>query len=217
MSATTSKLHLNYDAILTSGDVRRTLVVENGGARMFLRSAVAAVFALLAAPSLVQAQQTEAYFYDVHGRVQAVTRAPANGGARTLYSLDNADNRDSRSVVNVSIRMASDRLSGGEWLLPSQRITSADNRFYLTLQSAGNAVIYGPSGPLWGTETAHGSSTALVMQADGNLVIRGAANEPLWASGTNGYPGSVLVMQSDGNLVLYSGATPIWATNTCCH
>ena len=185
---------------------------------MILRSAVVAVFALLAGPSMVQAQQTEAYFYDVHGRVLAMTRAPANGGSRTRYALDNADNRDSKVIGNTAVRAANDRLAGGENLLPSQKLTSGDGRFILLLQHTdGNAVIYGPEGPLWASETGYGQSTALVMQPDGNVVLRSPSNEALWSTGTGGNPGAVLVMQNDGNLVLYVGATPIWATGTGGH
>lgn len=218
MPTTTTKLHLNHDTTLTRDARRRTMVFEKGGASMFLRSAVAAVFALLAAPTVTKAQQTEAYFYDVHGRVQAVTRAPANGGSRTRYSLDSADNRDNKIIGNTAVRAANDRLAGGENLLPSQELTSADARFTFLLQHTdGNAVIYGPSGALWGSNTGYGQSTALVMQPDGNVVIRSPNNDVLWSTGTGGNPGAVLIMQNDGNLVLYVGFTPIWATGTGGH
>ena len=218
MSATTSKLRLNYDTTLTGSPLRRTLILEIGGARMFLRSAVAAVFALLAAPSLVQAQQTEAYFYDVHGRVQAVTRAPANGGYRTRYGLDDADNRSSRNVETAVAHAAQNQLQSNESILPSQSLWSLDGRFRLIVQHTdGNVVLYGPSGPLWASNTGTAQTTILTMQADGNLVIRGPANELVWSSGTGSYPGALLRVQNDGNLVIYSGSTPVWATNTCCH
>lgn len=185
---------------------------------MFKRSAIAAVFALLAAPTMVEAQQTEAYFYDVHGRLQAMTRAPASGGNRTRYGMDNADNRSSRNIEAATAPTSIFQLQSNESLLPSQSLRSLDSRFRLLVQHTdGNVVLYGPSGPLWASNTGTAQTTILTMQADGNLVVRGPANEVVWSSGTSGNPGALLRVQSDGNLVIYSGSTPVWATNTCCH
>lgn len=165
-----------------------------------------------------KAQQTQTYIYDVHGRLEATTQAPANGGSRTLYGFDKADNRNSLTTGTYAARAANDRLGGAEWMLPSQRIRSPDNRFYLVLQQGdGNLVLYGPSGALWASNTAKGRSTALVMQADGNLVLRGSTNEALWATGTHGNSGAVLIVQNDGNLVVKSGATVLWASGTGGH
>lgn len=184
---------------------------------MFLRSAVAVAVTLLAAPQMVQAQQTEAYFYDVHGRVQAVTRAPANGGYRTRYGLDDADNRSSRNVETVA-HAAQNQLQSNESILPSQSLWSLDGRFRFIVQHTdGNVVLYGPTGPLWASNTATAQTTVMTMQADGNLVIRGAANELVWASGTGGNPGALFRVQNDGNLVIYAGSTPVWESGTCCH
>ncbi len=80
-----------------------------------------------------------------------------------------------------------------------------------------NAVIYGPPGGLWSTNTASGRGTVLSLQTDGNLVMRGASNELIWQSGTGGHPGARLVMQTDGNLVIYDGWTAVWSTGTCCY
>lgn len=218
MPATIIKLYLNYDATLTGKLCRRALVSEIGEARMFKRSAIAAVFALLAAPTMVQAQQTEAYFYDVHGRLQAMTRAPTSGGNRTRYGLDNADNRSSRNVDAVVAPVWGRQLQSNESLLPSQSLRSLDGRFQLLVQHTdGNVVLYGPSGPLWATSTTTAQTTILTMQADGNLVIRGPANEVVWSSGTGGNPGALLRVQNDGNLVIYAGSTPVWESGTCCH
>lgn len=185
---------------------------------MFSRSAIAVAVALLTAPHMVQAQQTEAYFYDIHGRVQAVTRAPISGGYRTRYGLDDADNRSSRNVETAVAPASLFQLQSNEALLPSQSLRSLDSRFRLIVQHTdGNVVLYGPSGALWATNTGTGQSTIMIMQADGNLVIRGPANELVWSSGTGGNPGAYLRVQSDGNLVIYSGSTPVWSSNTCCH
>lgn len=179
---------------------------------------VAAVVGLLGWASVAQAQQVETYFYDVHGRLTATTRAPANGGSRTLYGLDAADNRSARNAEPASARTAGDMLQAGQDLLPNQRLVSGDERFTFILQAGdSNAVVYGPSGALWSSGTPNGQGTVLRMQTDGNLVLIGAADEPVWNSGTFGHPGARLVMQSDGNLVIYAGATALWQSGTGGH
>lgn len=166
----------------------------------------------------VQAQQIQTHFYDVHGRLQAVSSAVANSGSRTLYGLDEANNRTSKIADYAGARAFPDQLLPGETLLPGQRLVSADNRFAFVLQEAdGHGIIYGPNGPIWGTQTANGKSSVMAMQHDGNLVIRGPENEGVWDSGTWMHPGSRLVMQNDGNLVIYTGWTAVWASGTGGH
>ncbi|MBW5485291.1 hypothetical protein GPJ59_26300 [Streptomyces bambusae] len=69
------------------------------------------------------------------------------------------------------------------------------------------------------------STTELVMQPDGNLVLYALGNPggyklPLWHSGTWGNPGAYATMQEDGNFVVYrQGGGPqtgggIWHTGT---
>ncbi|WP_329192368.1 MULTISPECIES: hypothetical protein [unclassified Streptomyces] len=69
------------------------------------------------------------------------------------------------------------------------------------------------------------STTELVMQPDGNLVLYALGNPggyrlPLWNSGTYGNPGAYATMQDDGNFVIYrQGGSPqtgggIWHTAT---
>jgi hypothetical protein len=165
-----------------------------------------------------QAQQTDTYFYDVQGRLVATTKAPSNGGYRTRYGLDGADNRNGRVSDAANARTTNDQLLPGQDLLPGQKLVSADGRFIFVLQAGdSNAVIYGPPGGLWSTNTSNGRGTVLSLQSDGNLVIRGASNELIWQSGTGGHPGARLVMQNDGNLVIYDGWAGIWHTGTCCY
>lgn len=172
----------------------------------------------LAFGASAHAQQTDTYFYDVQGRLVATTKAPPNGGYRTRYGLDAADNRNGRVTEPAAARTTTDQLLPGQDLLPGQKLTSADDRFIFVLQAGdSNAVIYGPSGALWSSNTANGRGTVLSLQADGNLVMRGPANEPIWQSGTGSHPGARLVMQTDGNLVIYDGWTAIWHTGTCCY
>lgn len=184
---------------------------------MRISVSAAALVALATCASEVFAQETQAYFYDVHGRLTAVTCALPNGGSRSRYGLDNADNRASDAREAIAAKALTYALAPTESLLPSQFLRSPDNRFTFVLQGDGNAVINGPTGVLWDSNTATGQSTILTMQGDGNLVIYGPSNNPVWATGTSGHPGAQLVMQGDGNLVIYDGATPIWASGTGGH
>lgn len=121
--------------------------------------------------------------------------------------------------------------------------TNGQSLAYLVIQSDGNLVAYNTKGsPIWANNTGghptgiyFGSDRlyngnmlsssyyirssdlryALLMQADGNLILFGPGYHVLWASGTNGNPGAYLGLQNDGNIVIYSSSgKAIWATNT---
>lgn len=178
----------------------------------------AAVGLDLATVSVAEAQQTEAYFYDVHGRLQAAVKAPTAGGSVSRYGLDAADNRTQRLTEATPLRSPPQELQAGQFIVASQAIRSADGRFSLYVQLDGNVVLYGPDGFLWGAPNTWGqSSTTLTMQTDGNLTVRGPENELIWQSGTGGNPGARFVVQDDGNLVIYVGWTAIWNSGTCCY
>lgn len=172
----------------------------------------------LGVTSAVSAQQTDAYFYDVHGRLQAAVKAPAVGGSVSRYGLDAADNRTERQIESVPLRSPIHELQSGQFIVASQFIPSADGRFTLMVQMDGNVVLYGPSGALWVAPYTWGrSSTTLTMQTDGNLTVRGPQNELIWQSGSGGNPGARFVVQNDGNLVIYNGWAAVWQSGTCCH
>lgn len=177
-----------------------------------------ACLAMLGLSTPVHAQQTETFFYDVLGRLSATTKAPTNGGVSYSVRPGSGGHRTVQITEAAHGRTASDQLLPGQDLLPGQKLVSADGRFIFVLQEGdSNAVIYGPSGGLWSTNTASGRGTVLSLQTDGNLVMRGTSNDAVWDSGTAGHPGARLVMQDDGNLVLYDGWTGIWHTGTCCY
>lgn len=165
-------------------------------------------------------QQQAHYFYDAHGRLVATTSAStgAGAGAYVRYGLDAAGNRTSVNASATAGRAANDRLQSGESLYPGQFLASADGRFIFVLQHDGHAVVYGPSGYLWGTGIANGQGMLLTMQNDGNACLRDPAMsaQAIWCSGSVS-PGAALIMQSDGNLVVQNGWTVLWASGTGGH
>jgi hypothetical protein len=96
-------------------------------------------------------------------------------------------------------------LPSGYVLSKAQPVVLSLNRSYaLLMQADGNLVLYRGKTALWGAGTEHHPGAYAVMQTDGNLVVYSSARRSLWSTGTEGNPGAYLVVQNDGNLVLYS-------------
>jgi len=69
---------------------------------MIGRIALTGAAVLAAAATNASAQQTQAYAYDVHGRLTGVTRTTGSSSQTTTYVLDEADNRTSRAIAAPS-------------------------------------------------------------------------------------------------------------------
>jgi cell wall-associated NlpC family hydrolase len=123
--------------------------------------------------------------------------------------------------VIVTDRAAASSSLGGE-LGPDRQLGPGDwlqnGGYRLVMQTDGNLVLYGPTGPLWATYTNSPSAQNAVLanQGDGNLVIYAPDRRVVWASRTNGKGAGRLVLQSDGNVVLYNTSTgqATWTTYT---
>jgi subtilase family serine protease len=94
-----------------------------------------------------------------------------------------------------------------------QAFTSGNGANVLVMQSDGNLVLRRQGVAVWNSGTFGHPGAYAAMQGDGNLVIYSSANVPLWSSGTNGYPGAATYVQDDGNVVIYT-QLPRWTTNT---
>ncbi|AKJ31929.1 lectin [Caldimonas brevitalea] len=104
-----------------------------------------------------------------------------------------------------------------EYLPPDYYIPSCNGAAFLIHQTDGNVVEYVSTGALWDTGTWGRSTSNLIMQGDGNLVLYDSGGAPIWSSGTWGNPGAWLAVQNDCNLVIYSSTgAPIWATHRYC-
>lgn len=103
-------------------------------------------------------------------------------------------------------------LFAGDRLNPDEQLVSDNGKYRLLYQRDGNLVIYGPSGPIWATNTGGGPGFA-VMQGAGNLVVYGADGHATWGSPGTDVPGSHAYLQDPGNLVVYApDGTPKWST-----
>ncbi|GGL87532.1 hypothetical protein GCM10011594_03960 [Nakamurella endophytica] len=102
----------------------------------------------------------------------------------------------------------------------------------LTLGSDGTAALRAGSTVLWSTGSVNSvlmpgrwlqpgwqlwsanRSAYVLMQTDGNLVVRTRLGRLIWQTGTAGHPGAHAVQQNGGNLVVYQGSTPLWYSKT---
>ena len=136
-------------------------------------------------------------------------------GNFVIYSSSNIPLWSTGTVQNPNeLQYINTRLMSGR-LYPGQRISTADRRNTLVLQTDGNLVLYGDGVPLWATGTDGKDVAFLSMQGDGNLVLYSRNNTPLWWSGTAGQPNLRLIIQTDGNVVIYNqNNQPLWHTNT---
>jgi surface antigen len=99
-----------------------------------------------------------------------------------------------------------------ETLFSGQSIWSGNGQYRLIMQADGNLVVRGPSGAIWSSRTSGQNGARAIMQADGHLVVYNGST-PIWKSGTYGNSGAYAVMQSDANFVIYQTGTALFATS----
>lgn len=147
------------------------------------------------------------YRYDALGRLTRVCDATPAEGQRATYALDPAGNRSRYEHLPTVI------------VLPAgSGISSPDGRFYFIMQSDGNLVQYGPTGPLWASGTNGTGGSVAILHPDGNLVIYRSDWVPIWQTATYPNPCANMNFQNDGNVVIYNtNDRPLWATNTGGH
>ena len=110
----------------------------------------------------------------------------------------------STAPANGSTTQPNPSLAGT--LLSGQSVASPDGRFSLSYQSDGNLVINGPGGALWGSGTNGTTTSRVVMQSDGNLVIYNGSNQAIWSTGTGGNANAKLYLRDTGRLDLVSSS-----------
>jgi YD repeat-containing protein len=164
----------------------------------------------LAALATVSASAAKtSYTYDARGRLTSVCDATNNVGNLATYRHDAADNRQQQISKSTT-----------HSLFAAEGIYSADGRFWLTMQTDSNFVLYGNFGagwtPLWATATNATGAHHAEFQWDGNLVVYNSS-AAVWASGTY-YPCATLTVQNDGNVVITNvDGVVVWHTATGGH
>jgi hypothetical protein len=171
---------------------------------MYFKSILA--LSILFCAEIAIPETVETYVYDAKGRLNVACQATGGSGSRTTYTLDRADNRTAVASQNPWVV-----LNVGD------RLYSADGRFFLVLQPAGNLVLYGPSGALWSTDTIGSGANLAVLQSYGNLVLYNGSGSAVWSNGVISHC-SRIVVQNDGNVVIFStSGAVVWTTNTGGH
>lgn len=108
----------------------------------------------------------------------------------------------------------SNTLAPDEFLTPFTTLGSETGSYALQLQGDGNLVLSANTVPIWHAGKDNQGGCVLLMQGNGDLVLRDDRDNLVWSTDTAGYPGARLVLQDDGNMVLYQGERPIWSTDT---
>lgn len=167
----------------------------------------------------VGAQGIYISMFDEYGEGnQILNTAPTQASVPSNSGLLSLDEDGTACTADYYLRLTNDggRMLKGQIALTATRPTVPDPG-----SSGGGGT--GGCGQVTGNQqiTVNQSVTscdgrfALVLGADGNLVLYQGGSTPLWASGTAGEPSARAIMQGDGNFVIYdSSGNPLWASNT---
>ncbi|MGW3985303.1 hypothetical protein [Streptomyces mirabilis] len=88
------------------------------------------------------------------------------------------------------------------------------NRMTMIMQGDGNLVLRDENGRARWHSGTVGTGYRAIMQADGNLVVYNQDNQGVWSAGTANHDGAVLCLQDDGNVSVRYQGTVIWSTRT---
>ncbi|WP_375758788.1 hypothetical protein [Corallococcus exercitus] len=137
------------------------------------------------------------------------SNAPAEGGDTARSASDDSQSQAQQELEDSSRTWSPPpaptgcgRMNANQGLGHGQRLYSCDGRFWLVMQSDGNLVLRQGAAALWHSQTHGTSAVGAVMQGDGNFVIYTSAPRALWHSRTHGYDGAYLSVQNDGNVVI---------------
>jgi len=114
----------------------------------------------------------------------------------------------------------------GQPLMVNTKLNSDNGDYYLIVETDGNLCLYGPSGVYWCAMTQNPiGGGLLVLQKDGNLVVKNKEDETEWSSKTHPYFNSKfasgkgnkpkkLALENDGRLALYNKkGKVVWTPN----
>lgn len=130
---------------------------------------------------------------------------------------DDPDDEPSDDPVNdAPSGHLSDYLLTGEVLEKDQWLLSDNGQYKFKLMTNGNLVLRDTQTQesIWKSNTANESVSHLILQADGNLVLRSTSNSKLWSTQTAGSNASILILDNDGALALYDDDDKaVWSLN----
>lgn|GEM_PF-1066042 len=173
---------------------------------------------LLAGAATAQSQQT--YLYDANGRLAAATTARATGNSTLSYFVqDDADNRTDTGAFAATPPSVSYELPADYTLAPSQKLTSANGQYTMTLEASGDLVIRNNVGAaVWNSCTAQGRSWYVrIPSATGVLTIHDTRGVPLWTAGSPANSNAKLTLENTGVAVLRApGGSVLWQSTTSC-
>lgn len=185
---------------------------------MLLRRMLLAV-AFSALAFTATAQDTQTFLYDANGRLIGATTARTIGNAAmSYYAIDDADNRVAHGALAVSPPPVADKLVWPYTLVPTQKLTSANGQYTMTLEPSGDLVIRNTSGtPVWNSCTAQGRTMYSRVASDGRLTLYDTLSNPIWTAGASGNAGAELTLQNSGVAILKtSGGSTLWTSSTPC-
>jgi len=110
----------------------------------------------------------------------------------------------------------SDYLSNGEVLELDQWLLSEDGRYKFKLLTNGNLVLRDTKTqkPIWKSGTANEPASHLILQNNGDLVLRSTSGDSIWSTQTAGSDASLLFLGNDGVLALYDDDNNVlWSVN----
>lgn len=186
---------------------------------MNLLVVVPAALVLAAGSADAVAQTVQTYLYDASGRLIGTTMAGAPGSpsAISAYWLDAADNRFVRDAGPTTPPTGS-TMAWSNALLSTQKLTSANDLYTMTLDPSGDLVVRNSGGAsVWNSCTGQGRSLYAWVNAQGQVSIHNERHAVIWSAGPAGNAGAQLTLENSGLAVLRaSGGTVLWSSTTPC-
>lgn len=143
-------------------------------------------------PSLKLQTDGNLVLYNLKGKALWNSHTAGSGAGSVLYLQDDGNLVLRSATGKVSWAAGSSRviLRQGQALAPGRYLEymypDMSHTYRLTMWSDGD-LVYAESGyVLWSSNT-HVRGSSLVMQSDGNLVVRTPSGRPVWSSKTFGY------------------------------
>jgi len=155
--------------------------------------------------------------FAAHQTVASLVVVPVGSDGRVRFANGSGGNIDLIvDVVGVFFdgSLAAGELRPGQTLGSGGQLRTADGLVLLTLQSQGDLVLTRSGSQVWRSNTAANPGARLVMQTDGNLVLRSTSGRALWNSGTPSHPGAGMGLVTNGSFTVALANATLWASRS---